>query len=812
MTTPYGLTFQRHHPPITGRTPVRLVAIEDDPDLLELTRVVLERAGHEVRCATDGESALPLIREAAPDLVLLDLMLPGLDGFGVLDFMREAGLTDRVPVLLITALTGLDDRRRGLEAGATDIISKPYSPRELTRLVDSLDGLTPAGIEERRTAALAALEAEAEGRRPDRRNGSIRASRPQGEEPLAGVLDLSIDAIVSVDVAQRIIGFNRGAERMFGYRADELLGEPLDSILPPRLAEAHREHIREFSRGPEASRHMGQRREIHGRRRDGSLFPAEASILKNVVDGRLTFTAVLRDVSERKQLIDELRSRARQQAAIATLGQQALADPDLDGFLREAAETITDTLEVDFVEIARVGRSGRELTLAVGIGWDEDPRGTTLPLGRGSHAGYVLEAGQAVATADLANETRFSASPLLASVGVTSGLGVTIPGQPRPFGALGAYTKTARTFTEDDTYFLQAVANVIAALIDRSRVEERLRRFLAAAPDATLVVDAGGRIVSANPRSSEMLGFDVDALVGMEVEELVPARFREVHSAHREEYRNNPALRPMGAGRELSVLRADGTEVGVEIMLNPLETDEGLLVVAALRDVTERRRVEATREAFLRAVSHDLRTPLAALVGFASILGDDETLNEQSSRFVDRILFNAMRIERLLGDLLDLDRLSRGVLRPSRKPTELAALAQSVVETVTLSDGRTVKLEVADDATSASIDPAQVERILENLLVNVDRHTPPGTTCVVSIDRGSEGILMTVEDDGPGVPDRLKQSIFDPFKRGGGDDHSPGTGIGLSLVRRFAELHDGRAWVEDSPRGGARFRVLLPDG
>jgi PAS domain S-box-containing protein len=424
----------------------------------------------------------------------------------------------------------------------------------------------------------------------------------------------------------------------------------------------------------------------------------------------------------------------------------------------------------------------------------------------------VLSADQPVVVADLRAETRFSASRAVVSRGGVSGVGVPIPGQLQHFGSLAVYTLAPRTFSDDDVYFLQAVANVVAALVERSRVEARLRKFLDAAPDATLVVDREGRVVSANPQAVELLGFAANDLAGMSVEQLVPERFREAHAAHREAFAAEPRLRPMGAGSDLSVLRADGTEVAVDILLSPLETDEGLLVVAAMRDVTERRRMESMREAFLRAVSHDLRTPLASLVGFAGMLAAEDDIPEQQREFVDRILRNANKLEGLLRDLLDLDRLSRGVLRPHRRPTDLRMLIDAVLESVSLGSEHPVEIDVAADVGVIWVDPAQVERILENLLVNVGRHTPPGTQSRVVGERAEGGVILTVQDWGPGVPDEAKAAIFDAFERGEGRQHSPGTGIGLSLVARFAELHDGRAWVEDNPEGGARFRVLLMDG
>ena len=123
---------------------------------------------------------------------------------------------------------------------------------------------------------------------------------------------------------------------------------------------------------------------------------------------------------------------------------------------------------------------------------------------------------------------------------------------------------------------------------------------------------------------------------------------------------------------------------------------------------------------------------------------------------------------------------------------------------------RSVELDL--EPVIASIDAAKVERIVENLLVNATRHTAPSASLWVRVRPGPGGVLLVVEDDGPGVPEEMREAIFEPFRQVPGAAHpSPGVGIGLSLVARFAELHGGRAWVEEREGGGASFQVVLPD-
>jgi two-component system, OmpR family, sensor histidine kinase KdpD len=217
------------------------------------------------------------------------------------------------------------------------------------------------------------------------------------------------------------------------------------------------------------------------------------------------------------------------------------------------------------------------------------------------------------------------------------------------------------------------------------------------------------------------------------------------------------------------------------------------------------------KNTFLEAVSHDLRTPLTSILGSAITLEQSGLHLEHNEALdlVGRIASNARKLERLLSDLLNLDRLQRGIVTPQRRPTDVGALARLACAQTELLGDRRVDLQI--EPAIVNVDAAKVERIVENLLVNAARHTPPDAQLWVRVRPEGDGVLIVVEDDGPGIPLEQRAAVFEPFRQlPGASDHAPGVGIGLSLVARFAELHGGRAWAEERAGGGASLHVLLP--
>jgi PAS domain S-box-containing protein len=343
--------------------------------------------------------------------------------------------------------------------------------------------------------------------------------------------------------------------------------------------------------------------------------------------------------------------------------------------------------------------------------------------------------------------------------------------------------------------------------------------------EGVVILDLAGKVIDANAAAERLIGQPRTRIVTQPAERVLPA-WGEVVRRQRE-------LRGADAVEEIA---ASGRtyEVTVSSFTDHLGWPTGQLVVA--RDVTERRRVEqqlrdslereqaATRHlraldqmksTFLQAVSHDLRTPLASVLGIAITLQRRHLQldRDAAADLLHRLSKSARKMDRLLNDLLDLDRLAQPNVSPERECVDLGELVGRVVKDASaeLLEHRPVHVDVCP--LRLEVDPPKIERIVENLLANAARHTPAGTPVWVRVKPHGRGALLIVDDAGPGVPPALRETIFEPFRQGPRPaSHAPGLGIGLALVRVFAQLHGGSAWVEDRPGGrGASFQVHLPD-
>lgn len=363
-------------------------------------------------------------------------------------------------------------------------------------------------------------------------------------------------------------------------------------------------------------------------------------------------------------------------------------------------------------------------------------------------------------------------------------------------------------------------------------LEERFRLAMTNAPIGMAISTLDGPWVAVNPALCDLFGYTEEELLGglsfvelthpddlateLELLEELLAGHRSTYALDKRYRCHNGSL--VWTRTVVSLVRdRDGTPR--YYVAQCLDATEQHLVEQELRrtaaelerTAADLRASDDIRVAFLRATSHELRTPLTVVAGLADTLRRHHTelAPEQVTELLDRLRGQTQRLTVVVSDLLDVDQLTTGLIRASRRPLPLAHVVRTVLEATTIPDRR-----VDTDLTEVVVpgDLAKLERVVANLLANAVRHTQPDGWIGLRTSEADGSALLVVEDDGTGIPAGFETRIFEPFVQGPQrrDDARPGTGLGLTLVREYVALHGGNVVAENRAEGGARFVIRLP--
>lgn len=383
----------------------------------------------------------------------------------------------------------------------------------------------------------------------------------------------------------------------------------------------------------------------------------------------------------------------------------------------------------------------------------------------------------------------------------------------------------------------RGVLCTVVDITERKRAEKALTDYAAdlkfneaqiysvfdAAPIGIISVDEQGRIVLANALARKIFGYTDSGLKGELIEKLIPQALRQKHERHRQGYLRNPEAREMGSGRDLYGLRKDGSEVPVEVGLNPIETPQGRSVLCTVVDITERKRSESALaeyaaqlkfsnnelEKFAYVVSHDLKAPLRGIATVAEWLVTDfaDKVDDDARENLALMLERTHRLSRLIDGILQYSRVGRKEL--SRVSVDAHPLVVDVIDSI--SPPASIRVRIDGKLPTVVYDETQLRQVFQNLIGNAVVHLGRESgEIVISATRRDDMWIFSVRDNGVGIPQQHLERIFDLFQTLKSKDDGGSTGVGLSIVKRIVERNGGEVTVTSSEGAGADFSFTVP--
>jgi PAS domain S-box-containing protein len=613
----------------------------------------------------------------------------------------------------------------------------------------------------------------------------------QMEGRYRGLLEAAPDAMVVVNVGGEIVLLNVQAEKRFGYSRDELVGQKVKNIIPQGFAE------RIISDGTRSAadalaQQIGTGIELIGRRKDSSEFPIEIMLSPLESPEGILVTAAIRDISVRKSAETHL---AQMEGRYRGLLEAA---PDAMVVVNVAGEIVLLNVQAE----KRFGYSRDELV--------------------GQKVKNIIP--QGFAERIISDGTRSAAEALAQQIGT----GIELIGRRKDSSEFPIEIMLSPLESPEGILVTAAIRDISVrkgAETHLAQMEGRYRGLLEAAPDAMVVVNPGGDIVLLNVQAEKQFGYGRDELVGQKVKNIIPEGFAERIIADGTRSAAEALAQQIGTGIELVARRKDGSVFPIEIMLSPLESPEGILVTAAIRDISVRQAAEAdllqkidelnmSNEElgkFAYIASHDLQEPLRMVASYTQLLSRryKGKLDAEADEFIAFAVDGANRMQRLIQDLLSYSRV--GTKGQELLDTSSEEALQRALVNLRSAVEESGALVTHDPLPTVMADGTQLIQLFQNLIGNAIKYQKPGVPRVhISVVRsGAKQWTFSVKDNGLGIEPQYFEKIFGMFQRLHKREEFAGTGIGLAICKKIAERHGGNISVESEPGQGSTFSFAL---
>ncbi|WP_446742766.1 PAS domain S-box protein [Silvibacterium acidisoli] len=643
----------------------------------------------------------------------------------------------------------------------------------------------------------------------------------ESEERYQDLFENAVEMIATMNEQGNYLYVNPAWEELFGISSEgfETLMS-FESAFPPEVQAEVAALFRRALLGERVERESLQLRNPHGGRVE-----VEASLSSRRSANRpATVRCILRDVTQRNR-------RERRMGMQLEVSQIVGESTSREEALPKVLAALCNTLGYDMANLWVVDDTLQQIRFD--CSWsvpdrnhDEflrDTQSRVFTRGEGM-PGMVWALGAPRWSADLRNDPSFTRRHSARLTGLNSGLAVPVRVGNRVIAAVEFYSRQRRDEDPETMSSVETVCASIGQFMARSAQEMRVRELhqqnefiLNSVADGIFGADPEGRVDFVNPAAAAMLGASPAELAGRPVHSILHSGASPEACGEQCRTRRAFLLHETTSGQDV-FYRLDGRPFPVEFSVTPmLEHGTAIGSVLSFRDISERYALDRMKDEFISTVSHELRTPLTSIRGALGLLSSGllGEISEKAGNLMRIALSNSDRLVRLINDILDLERMQSGRAPLNFREISLDDLAKQVVEAVQpMADAASIRLALHAVPTQSEVDPDRIQQVITNLLSNAIKFSPPEATVTVEVGPTRDGAMLSVIDNGRGIPTDKLETIFDRFQQVDASDsrQKGGTGLGLAICRTILQQHGGRIWAEHNPAGsGAAFRVFLPE-
>ncbi|MBD1584177.1 PAS domain-containing hybrid sensor histidine kinase/response regulator [Pseudoalteromonas sp. S16_S37] len=627
---------------------------------------------------------------------------------------------------------------------------------------------------------------------------------------LSAIINTVVDGIITIDNEGIVETFNPAAERIFGYKADQVIGQNVKMLMPSPYQNEHDSYIDNYLTTGEA-KVIGLGREVLGQKADGALFPMELSVSEMSVDGQRMFTGIVRDISEiaeQKSLLND--QVARIKAIIETVidGIITIDEKGIIDSFNPAAEKIFGYKEPEVV--------GKNIKMLMPAPYQQE------------HDQYLV-------------------NYITSGDKKVIGSGREVLGQ-RKDGAIFSMSLAVSEMNVNGQRMFTGIVRDISDIVEQKALLNdqvaRIKAIIETVIDGIITINEKGIIDSFNPAAEKIFGYKEQEVIGKNIKMLMPAPYQQEHDQYLVNYMTSGIKKVIGSGREVLGQRKDGSVFSMSLAVSEMLVGDKRMFTGIVRDITEQKKYEAaltqyrldleeqvqqrtselesaTKQAqsaskakskFLSRMSHELRTPLNAIIGFTQLL-EEEDLSESQIDSLKEISTAGKDLTLMVNEILQVASVQTGSLSLSIEEVLLNEnLKESINQLLPAAHQKHISISF-DESTQYYVkaDYSKLKQVITNLIDNAIRYSDNNTQVTIALKKDRDSVCTHIKDTGSGISSEKLANIFEPFERGA-DEYSgeQGIGIGLTIAKEFIEAMDGQIDVHSSEGKGTTVTFTLP--